>query len=81
MQETANKALEMLKRARKADEVRLIEMQAAVSQVQDLVASCLDDEAPDDSAEGAATDEIEQTEDVEMEDSEAVDTSQVAAQE
>lgn len=75
MQETTIKSFEQFKRARKADEGRIIEMQAAVTQVQDVVASC-----PDDG--GAAGDEtVNPGEDVDMQDPEAVDASQDVADE
>lgn len=87
VQETTNNAFNQFKRARKGEESRITEMQAAVKQVQDVVASYAHDEV---AADGDGTDEIEGNadvageaggEDVEMQDSQEVGVAQGAANE
>jgi hypothetical protein len=84
LQETATKAFEQFKRARKAEEGRVIELHVALSQVQEVVAPIL----PADEGEGAAAaadatagggDENKMDGmDVEMQDTEAADGPQEA---
>ena len=69
VQETTNKAFKQFKGARKTEEGRVAEMQAAVKQVQDVVASFAHDDGTDAGDEAVG-------DDVEMQDSQAVDATQ-----
>jgi hypothetical protein len=84
LQETATKAFELFKRARKAEEGRVMELQAALSHVQDAVAHTLPADEKKRTVASAAADAaavqpgvVEKIDgmDVEMQDTEAVDGS------
>lgn len=75
MQEKAKEALSMCTKNRKVDEGGVIQLQSQYDQIQEVIKSCLDEDeeqAADEGDERAAHAE----DDVEMEDSEALDASQ-----